>query len=320
MIVVAATIPALSTDLVWSASALTKVTIHIPSKSLSLMPFYLGKDKGFFAEEGIEVELVLMAPPIAIAALVSGELHFSTTLGAGTSAIMQGHPLKRIIYVQQDLTFALTALPEIKSIHDLKGKVIAVNAPTDATGMSATAILKGNGVNPSGVTFLATQITENSYRALMSRKVQAAILPPPYAEEAQAKGFTRLAEAKDFAPLSTIGLIASIDYLNRNPSRVQSVLRALLKTLAYLHNQKNRSEVIRYIIGFHKIDHSVAEKAFTTMLAALSHDGTKPREAVQREIEIYRETLKIAKSFTPEVLEDLSHLRQAQASLRESGR
>jgi ABC-type nitrate/sulfonate/bicarbonate transport system substrate-binding protein len=71
-----------------AASQPAKVTISIPSKSLALMPFYFGKDKGFFPREAIEIQLVAMAPPTAIVALVAGELDFSTTLGAATSAIM----------------------------------------------------------------------------------------------------------------------------------------------------------------------------------------------------------------------------------------
>jgi ABC-type nitrate/sulfonate/bicarbonate transport system substrate-binding protein len=76
-----------------AASAPTKVTIHVPSKSLSIMPYYFGKDKGFFAAEQIEPQLVMMAPPVAIAALVAGELDFSSTTGAATSAIMRGLPI-----------------------------------------------------------------------------------------------------------------------------------------------------------------------------------------------------------------------------------
>jgi len=41
-----------------AASAPIKVTIHVPSKSLSIMPYYFGKDKGFFATEQIEPQLV----------------------------------------------------------------------------------------------------------------------------------------------------------------------------------------------------------------------------------------------------------------------
>ena len=69
-----------------AASAPAKVTIHVPSKSLSIMPYYFGKDKGFFAAEQIEPQLVMMAPPTAIAALVAGELDFSSTTGAATTA------------------------------------------------------------------------------------------------------------------------------------------------------------------------------------------------------------------------------------------
>ena len=54
------------------------------------MPYYFGKDKGFFAAEQIDPQLIVMAPPTAIAALVAGELDFSATLGAATSAIMRG--------------------------------------------------------------------------------------------------------------------------------------------------------------------------------------------------------------------------------------
>src|SRR5256712_12601272 len=80
---------ALWTPFSMAASRPAKVTIHTPSKSLSLMPFYFGKDKGFFPKEVIELQLVMMGPPTAIVALVGGELDFSTALGAATSAIMQ---------------------------------------------------------------------------------------------------------------------------------------------------------------------------------------------------------------------------------------
>ena len=41
-------------QLAHGAAAPMKVTLHIPSKSLSIMPYYFGKDKGFFAAEQIE--------------------------------------------------------------------------------------------------------------------------------------------------------------------------------------------------------------------------------------------------------------------------
>jgi NitT/TauT family transport system substrate-binding protein len=300
----------LSVPIAWGAASPTKITIHIPGKTLAVMVFYFGKDKGFFSQEGIDAQLVAMAPPTAIAAMVAGELDFSTTLGAATAAIMRGSALKRVFYVQQDPSFALTAQPDIKAIHQLNGKVIGVNAPTDAMGMSAKLILKGNGIDPSRITFLSTQVTENAYQALLSKRIAATLLPPPYAEEAEVRGYSRLAEAKDYAPLSTIGLVASMHALEKNPGRVQAVIRGMLKTMAYLQNPINRREMVQYIAGSFKIDPSVADKAFASILTTYSANGTKPRRAVEKEIEIYRETLQVAKAFTPDDLEDMSILKK----------
>ncbi len=308
----AAAVLAFSAPFARAASQPAKVTIHIPSKSLSLMPFYFGKDKGFFPREVIDMQLVQMGPPTAIAALVAGELDFSTTLGAATSAIMQGHPLKRIFYVQTDPAHVLVGQPEIKSVQELSGKVIAVNAITDATGMAARLILRGNGIDPGRVTLLATGVPDNTYKALTTRNVAAAMMIPPYTEELEAKGYTHLADARTYAPISFIGLVASTTTLTRNSIKAQALIAGLLKTLAYLHNPANRSEVVQYVAVFHKIDPPLADKAFASILPSFSKDGTKPRKAIEREIEIYRETLKISKTFTPDDLEDLSLLKKLQ--------
>jgi ABC-type nitrate/sulfonate/bicarbonate transport system substrate-binding protein len=295
-----------------AASSPTRVTVHVPSKSLALMPYYFGMDKAFFSPELIEPQLVVMSPPIAIAALVAGELDFATTLGAATSAILRGLPLKRIFYVQQLPSHALLAQPEIKSVQDLTGKVIAVTALTDAVGMSATLILKSNGIDPSRVTLLATQVSDNAYKALTTGRVAATLMAPPYAEELEAKGYRRLAEARAYAPLSFIGLVTTVDSLKKNPQKAHGLIAGLHRTLVYMHNPANRAEVIQYIAGFHKIDLPLAEKAFATQMQSYSKDGTKPRKAVEREIEIYRETLKVGKTFTPDDLEDMSFLRKVQ--------
>ena len=59
---------ACSAPIAWGASSPAKITVHIPGKSLAVMVFYFGKDKGFFFEEGIDAQLVAMSPPVAIAA------------------------------------------------------------------------------------------------------------------------------------------------------------------------------------------------------------------------------------------------------------
>jgi ABC-type nitrate/sulfonate/bicarbonate transport system substrate-binding protein len=302
--------PALSD--VRAASVPTKVTIHVPSKSLSIMPYYFGKDKGFFAAEQIEPQLVMMAPPTAIAALVAGELDFSSTTGAATSAMMRGLPLRRMFYVQQDPVHVLLAQPEIKSIQDLVGKSIGVTALTDAVGMSANVMLRANGIEAGKVTLLGLQVTDNLIQSLVTKRVAATLLAPPYVEELQAKGYLKLADARTYAPLSFIGLVSAMETVKKTPQKVYGMVAALHRTMSYIVNPANRNEVVQYVSTYHKIDLALAEKAFAAQMLGFSKDGTKPRAAVEKEIEIYRDALKVAKTFTPDDLEDLSVLRKVQ--------
>ena len=295
-----------------AATVPTKVTIHVPSKSLSIMPYYFGKDKGFFAAEQIEPQLVMMAPPTAIAAMVAGELDFSSTTGAATSAIMRGLPLRRVFYVQQDPVHVLLAQPEIKSVEALVGKAVGVTALTDAVGMSTSVILRAHGIEAGKVTLLAMQVTDNAIRSLTSRKIAATLLAPPYVEELEAKGYVKLAEARTYAPLSFIGLVSSQETMKKSPQKVYGMIAALHRTMNYIINPANRREVVEYVSSYHKIDLPLAEKALAAQMLGYSKDGTKPRAAVEKEIEIYRETLKIAKTFTPDDLEDMSLLRKVQ--------
>lgn len=312
MRVVATGFLVLLAQLSFAAAPPMKVTIHIPSKSLSIMPYYFGKDKGFFAAEQIEPQLVMMAPPTAIAALVGGELDFSSTTGAATSAIMRGLPIRRVFYVQQDPVHVLLAQPEIKSVQDLVGKIVGVTALTDAVGMSANVILRAHGIEAGKVTLLAMQVTDNAIKSLTTKRIAATLLAPPYVEELAAKGYVKLVEARTYAPLSFIGLVTAIDTMKKSPQKVYGMIAALHRTMTYIVNPANRNEVVQYVSTYHKIDLALAEKAFTAQMLGYSKDGTKPRAAVEKEIEIYRESLKVTKAFTPDDLEDMSFLRKAQ--------
>jgi ABC-type nitrate/sulfonate/bicarbonate transport system substrate-binding protein len=309
-------ISGLGNPFVWAAAAPTKMTIHVPSKSLSIMPYYFGKDKGYFAAEQIEPQLIMMSPPTAIAALIAGELDFSSTTGAATSAIMRGLPLKRYFYIQAEPAHVLIAQPEIKSIQDLAGKIIGVTALTDAVGMSTTMILRGNNIDLSRTTQLPMGVTDNALKAFASRKTAATVVAPPYSEELEAKGYNKLAEARTYAPLSFIGLIGHVDAVRKNPQKAQGMIMALYQTMTYIHNPANRNEVIQYIARYHNIDVALAEKSFNAQMLSYSKDGTKPRKLVEREIEIYRESLKITKPFTPDDLEDMSILKKVRESAR----
>jgi ABC-type nitrate/sulfonate/bicarbonate transport system substrate-binding protein len=177
-----------------------------------------------------------------------------------------------------------------------------------------------NNIDTSRTTQLAMGVTDNAFKAFTTRKIAATLLAPPYAEELEAKGYNKLAEARAYAPLSFIGLVSSTETVKKSPLKVQAMIAGLYRTMIYIHNPVNRDEVIQYIARYHSIDLGLAEKAFTAQMLSYSKDGTKPRKAVEREIEIYREILKITKTFTPDDLEDMSLLKKIQERAAAQGR
>jgi ABC-type nitrate/sulfonate/bicarbonate transport system substrate-binding protein len=186
--------------------------------------------------------------------------------------------------------------------------------------MSANVILRANGIEAGKVTLLAMQVTDNAIQSLITKRVAATLLAPPYVEELEAKGYVKLVEARTYAPLSFIGLVSSIEAIKKTPQKVYGMVAALHRTMNYILDPANRSEVVQYVSTYHKIDLPLAEKAFAAQMLGYSKDGTKPRAAVEKEIEIYREALKVAKSFTPEDLEDMSLLRKVQEATASKNR
>ena len=60
--------------------------IGMPSPSVSYFPAIVAAKMGFFAEEGVPAEFVMMKPSIAPAALVNGEIQFTTATGTAATA------------------------------------------------------------------------------------------------------------------------------------------------------------------------------------------------------------------------------------------
>jgi len=73
-----------------SVYALDKVRIGFPDRAAQFVPLPLGEQRGFFREEGLQGEFIRIVPTVAIAALVSGEIDYYTSIGSGVAATIRG--------------------------------------------------------------------------------------------------------------------------------------------------------------------------------------------------------------------------------------
>ncbi len=92
---------------------LEKVKLTVAAKALTLLPYYFGKAKGIFEEEGVDLDIVVIRPPIGITALQAGEVDYSASSGVGMRAALKGAPLRALMFIQTRLSFSLIGQPGV---------------------------------------------------------------------------------------------------------------------------------------------------------------------------------------------------------------
>ncbi len=64
-----------------SSAELTRIRVGVPTLSMVVIAFTAAKEKGYYNEEGLDVEFVWMSAPVAVQALIGGNVEFSTVAG-----------------------------------------------------------------------------------------------------------------------------------------------------------------------------------------------------------------------------------------------
>src|SRR5947208_13218088 len=101
-----------------------RIRTSIPGLNLNYLSVLTAGAKGFFKDEGLENETIVIGGPAGIAALVSGDVDFSGAGGSGLRAAAKGAALKAIMYQTEKPTWYLVVHPSITQVSVLKGKKI----------------------------------------------------------------------------------------------------------------------------------------------------------------------------------------------------
>jgi ABC-type nitrate/sulfonate/bicarbonate transport system substrate-binding protein len=115
----------------------------MPGLTITALPLLAARDWGVFATNGLDVEIIVMAPSIAAAALAQGDVDYAAGVGpASVAATLSGLPSRAIWFSSDRIAYWLMARSQLKSLEDLKGKKIAISG--EAGGM-ATEVAKEMG-------------------------------------------------------------------------------------------------------------------------------------------------------------------------------
>src|SRR5262245_44089282 len=143
----------------------------VGSPSANLWPLFIGIDKGFFTAANVKVDLIYIpASANAIQQLAAGalDMSFSTGLVDPIRAAEQGAGLGIARFEIQAPPYALIAKSSIKSLKDLKGKVISVGGPKDITRLYVDRMLAPNGLKTGDYDYVYAGATTARAQALLS--------------------------------------------------------------------------------------------------------------------------------------------------------
>jgi len=217
-------------------------------KLTSSAPLFIGVDKGFFKEYGIDAELVFFqaAAPIATA-LATGQIDVGATgitaalynivlggeqmwLVADKGREWPGYPLTGIV-VQKDLYDG-----GLRAIADLKGKRVGITTLGSTFHYSLGNILEKSGLKLEDVRVVPLQTMPAAIEALKGKQVDAILLPQPFPGTAEAQGFGKiLFWAGDLHPWQTVAVFYSKKFA-ADRQRAVAFMKGYVKASRYYYD------------------------------------------------------------------------------------
>jgi ABC-type nitrate/sulfonate/bicarbonate transport system substrate-binding protein len=227
-----------------------------------LWPFYIAVHKGFFAAEGIDLELNFAHSGVAvIQQLTAGSLDVALSVGITEPihAIDKGAPLALIRVVGDAAPYVLMGKPGLKTIADLKGKTVSISRVGDISSVYFERMMAANGLNKGDYDVISAGVAASRYAALRAGVADAAWLLPPLNFHAAATGYITLGLAANYVKdLPFTGMAVLKRWAAAHVPVAKRLLSATDRSIAWFADASHRGEAIDLLV---KVAHASTEDA-----------------------------------------------------------
>jgi len=301
-----------------SADKLTRVRMALAARSTTSMPFFVAKERGFFREEGLDVELIVMQAIQTIQATMGNSTQFASATGSAVSAAVSGADIKVILAVTDQPSFDLIVQPYITSVQQLRGKKIGTGGVGSLAEILARRILLAHNIRPEEAVILATGPSYTTYMSLKAKVIDAAPLQMPLTFTAQDEGFRKLVSAADVYRSVQGGLAATKAMLAEHPDLVTKVVRAMMRAIRLI--KSDRKYGIDFIKGpwldLGKEPEKIASRVYDIAAPALLENGSVSEEVQRQMIADAALRIKPKQPVSPEQVFDFSIVRKVSETLK----
>jgi NitT/TauT family transport system substrate-binding protein len=297
-----------------SSTALAQVKkIHFSTTSIAVteLQFRIAQMKGFYREEGLDIETLLIRGSVGMQALIGGSVDYASAAGSIIAAGVRGAPVKLVLIVNSKPQFDLVGQRDIKSVEQLKGKVVGISSRGGAVDLLTQLILTKHGLTPNkDVTSIVIGTPEELATALRAGVVAACLLSPPRQLMLYREGFSKLAYSGDYLTSYPSGGVGATDEkIKSNPTEVLGFVRASLKGLQYY--SQHRAESIDLISKYLGVkDLSLAGEVYDLHLSRLGGFSYLDDAWMRGAIDFTKKSLAVTKEIPPSQVFDFSFVER----------
>jgi ABC-type nitrate/sulfonate/bicarbonate transport system substrate-binding protein len=287
------------------------VVIGVPGPSLSYLPAHLAWKFGYFEEEGLSPEFVQISGPPAMAALINGELDFSTLLSAVGANALQGGPLRMVQFHSIRVQHVIVVRPDITAVPQLAGKRVGV----DSLGTLTTFEMRGviDHFQLPDVALVATGAELERLAALEAGAVDGIISSIPANLVAERRGFPTLLRVGDVLDIPQAGFGTSETTLRDKADAVAGSIRAAARALPAIRGRSE--EVVQIIEGYISLSPEDARRAYEQVVDTYTPNGLPTDAQLAAYLDLLQATAGAPSGTRPEQMVDFTIARRVAAEL-----
>jgi NitT/TauT family transport system substrate-binding protein len=290
-----------------SAANAENIKIGLPSVTITAMPFFVAKEHGFFQQEGLNADMVVMPASLNIKVLLAGDIQYAATIGSAVAASIRGINVRTVmLFVDRPLQ-DLVGGPGINSIADVKGKIVALSSRGGLQDIIMRRMLAKTKIDPGQITMVTIAGQMALITAVKTGRVAAALLNPPYNFLAYREGLNNLGFSGDFVRLPSTGIATLGETLERSPDQVRRLTRAIARARAFAKD--NKAKIMPTLKRALRIDdEDLLSKIYDQHKQVETPDGRVDATLVADTIRDARQTDGITKEIPANQVFDFSYL------------
>src|SRR3954470_5997558 len=286
------------------------------------LPFYAGMQKGIFAKHGLDVRVAFTEnSEKQRAGLASGA--FEIAHSAVDNAVAMVEDAKQDVVIGDNGMNEFYVQPHIKSLADLRGQTLVVDAPNTAYAVLAKKILFKEGMQ-EGRDYAVKPVGRGELRLkamVESRDNTAAILNLPFTIQAEQMGFRSFGNPVELlGPYQAGGAFMLRSWAKAHGTLLERYIAAFIESLRWSLAPANREESVLLLMSHLKLSNDIADRTLRAL--ADPSRGFTPDAAFDlrgfRNLLALRAEMEGGNPGAPEKYIDLSYYERAMKRLKTS--